>query len=32
MMAMQTAIPANDFSEKIAQEILHITEPVSAAE
>ena len=32
MMAMQTAIPANDFSEKITQEIANITEPAPAAE
>ena len=32
MMAMQTAIPANDFTEKITQEIANITEPAPAAE
>ena len=31
MMALQTAIPANDFSEQIAQEIIDITAPAPAA-
>jgi hypothetical protein len=27
LMAMQTSLPSNEFSEKIAQEIKDITEP-----
>ena len=32
LMAMQTSLPANEFSEKIAQEIKDITEPAPAAD
>lgn len=32
LMAMQTSLPANDFTEKIAQEIKDITEPPAPAE
>lgn len=32
LMAMQTSLPSNEFSEKIAQEIKDITEPAPAAD